>query len=76
MDLKAHLNDLCLEVLGADLDQSVPAMAAGLTWDTLAYVRLVVAIERRFGIAFSPKELLTIENVEDLLDCIRSKIAA
>lgn len=44
-------------------------------WDSLSHVNLIVAIETKFGIRFSQKELLTFKNVGDLLKSIRSKIA-
>jgi len=63
---------------GADLGKYEPtaeAMQAIDGWDSLSHVNLIVAIETRFGIIFSQKELLTFKNVGDLLNCIRSKIA-
>ena len=43
-------------------------------WDYLSHVNLIVAIEAKFNIRFSQKELLTFKNVGDLLHCTRSKI--
>jgi acyl carrier protein len=43
-------------------------------WDSLSHVNLIVAIEARFNIRFSQKELLTFKNVGDLLNCIERKI--
>ena len=44
-------------------------------WDSLAHVNLIVAIEAKFNIRFSQKELLTFRNVGDLLSSIRAKTA-
>ncbi|MCX5679784.1 MAG: acyl carrier protein [Candidatus Omnitrophica bacterium] len=43
-------------------------------WDSLSHVNLIVAIETKFKIRFSQKELLTFKNVGDLLKSINSKI--
>jgi len=43
-------------------------------WDSLSYVQLVVALEKAFGIKFSSREILSWDNVGDLIDCIAGKI--
>lgn len=42
-------------------------------WDSLSHVVLIMAIENRYKIKFSYKELLTLKNVGDLLKSIESK---
>ena len=42
-------------------------------WDSLSHVNLIVAIEGRFNIRFSQKELLGFKKVGDLLGCIDKK---
>ena len=44
-------------------------------WDSLSHVNLIVAIETKFNVRFSQKELLTFKNVGDLLRSIESKSA-
>lgn len=44
-------------------------------WDSLSHVNLIVAIEIKFNIRFSQKELLTFKNVGDLLRSIQNKTA-
>lgn len=43
-------------------------------WDSLSHVQLVVAMEKAFGIKFSSREILSWDNVGDLIDCIQGKI--
>lgn len=43
-------------------------------WDSLSHVQLVVAMEKAFGIKFSSREILSWDNVGDLVDCIQGKI--
>jgi acyl carrier protein len=42
-------------------------------WDSLSHIRLVVAIEREFGIKFANAEIEGLQNVGDLIDAIETK---
>jgi len=44
-------------------------------WDSLSHVNLILAIETRFKIRFSQKELLTMKNIGALLKLIEGKTA-
>ncbi len=44
-------------------------------WDSLSHVRLIVAIEQRFGIKFSNQEIEKLKCVGDLIDAISLKAA-
>jgi acyl carrier protein len=44
-------------------------------WDSLSHVNLILAVELRFGIQFSQKELLTFKTVGDLMTSISRKMA-
>lgn len=43
-------------------------------WDSLSHVQLVVALEKSFGIKFTSREILSWDNVGDLVDCIGKKL--
>ena len=43
-------------------------------WDSLSHVQLVAAMEEAFGIEFKSREILSWDNVGDLVDCIQKKI--
>lgn len=45
-------------------------------WDSLAQVRLTVAIEKKFGIKFNFGELTALHNVGEMLELIGEKITA
>ena len=44
-------------------------------WDSLSHIRLVVALERKFGIKFKNSEIEGLMNVGDLVRVVDKKIA-
>lgn len=72
MELQNRLNELFCEVFDDDDIKITPEMTANDVdgWDSLSHVNLIVAIETKFNIRFNQKDLLTIKNVGDLLNCI------
>jgi acyl carrier protein len=43
-------------------------------WDSLSHVRLIVAIERKFGFKFANAEIEGLKNVGDLVKVIATKV--
>ena len=43
-------------------------------WDSLTHVQIVVALEKAFALKFTSREILSWDNVGDLVDCIAKKI--
>ena len=43
-------------------------------WDSLSHVQLVAAMEEVFGIEFKSREILSWENIGDLIDSIEKKV--
>jgi acyl carrier protein len=76
MELQDKVNQIFREVFNDDDINITPETTANDIdgWDSLSHVNLIVAIETRFRINFSQKELLTFKNVADLLKSIHSKI--
>jgi acyl carrier protein len=44
-------------------------------WDSMAHVRLILAIEERFGFQFSNRELGKMTNIGRMIDLIANKIS-
>jgi len=76
MTAREKLNGIFCEVFDDDTLEIAPEMTANDVdgWDSLSHVNLIVAVEARFNIRFSQKELLTFRNVGDLLNCIERKV--
>lgn len=70
------LNQIFCMVFEDDTIQLRPDMTANDVdgWDSLSHVNLIVAIESKFNIKFSRKELLTFKNVGDLMNSIHNKL--
>ena len=43
-------------------------------WDSLSHVQLVAVMEDAFGIEFKSREILSWDNVGDLIDSIEKKV--
>ena len=43
-------------------------------WDSLSHIQLVAAMEEAFGIEFKSREILSWENIGDLIDSIEKKL--
>lgn len=44
-------------------------------WDSLAHIRLILSVQKAFGIKFSPVEMNRLKNVGDLIALTRDKQA-
>jgi acyl carrier protein len=45
-------------------------------WDSLNHVTLIMAIEERFAVRFSTREVMGFANVGEMLACLKGKLAA
>ncbi len=75
MTVTERLEPIFHEVFDDDTIRLTPELTADQVdgWDSLSHVNLIVAIESRFRIKFTQKELLTFRNVGDLLRAIAAK---
>jgi acyl carrier protein len=42
-------------------------------WDSLAHIRLILSVQKAFGVKFSPVEMNRLKNVGDLIALIKDK---
>ena len=63
------------EVESEDLELNDETTAEDVDgWDSLSHIQLVAAMEESFGIEFSSREILSWDNVGDLIDSIQKKV--
>lgn len=71
-----EVNDIFREVFDDDELAVAPETTADDVdgWDSLSHVNLIFAVESRFSIRFTQKELRSFKNVGDLVSCIERKV--
>jgi acyl carrier protein len=72
------LQGIFREVFDDDTIEIAPETTANDVdgWDSLSHVNLVLAVEAKFKIRFTQRELLTFRNVGDLHNAIAAKLPA
>ncbi|MEL6124763.1 MAG: acyl carrier protein [Pseudomonadota bacterium] len=72
------LSELFLDVMDMDeVDLSEATTADDIEeWDSLSHVRLVVSVEREFGVKFTNADIEGFKTVGDLVSSIMAKQAA
>ena len=75
--LLGQLRELMIDVFDVDDLEVTPATTAEdiEEWDSLSHVRLVVAVERKFGFKFKNAEIEGLKTVGDLVGLIETKTA-
>ena len=71
------LTAVCREVLGC------PSLELTMTtrqddvegWDSLAHIQLVLALGKRFGVAFTTKDVMGWTDVGSIVGCLERKLA-
>lgn len=44
-------------------------------WDSLSHIRLVLTVEKAFGVKFSASEIAKLKNVGEFADLIKAKVS-
>ncbi len=73
-----QLNPLFRDVLEDDAIQLSPATTANdiENWDSITNIQLIVAIEKKYKIRFTSREIQNFKNVGELVDALLSKTTA
>lgn len=76
-DVKKTLNGVFQDVFGdPSIRISDGMMAKDIEgWDSLTHVNLIVAVEKKFKVAFTTKEVVALKNVGDFLQLILKKLS-
>lgn len=76
MAIKEQLNSIFQMVFDDESIQIKPEMTANDIdgWDSLSHINLITAVEAKFKIRFTQKELLTQKNIGDMLTMISAKV--
>lgn len=72
------LNQIFAKVFDNDSLTILPHMTANDVdgWDSMSHLKLIVTVEKEFGIKISGSEVMRLKNVGDLLNLINSKTAS
>jgi acyl carrier protein len=76
MNSLEELNSVFREVFDDESIRIKPETVAGdiLGWDSLSHINLIVAVETRFRIKFSDRDIFGFKNVGDLYKAVQRKI--
>ena len=74
-EILADVQDIFRDVLDDDEIVITPETTANDVddWDSLSHIQLIVAIEKKFKIKFTSKEILSWSNVAEMIECIANK---
>ena len=74
-EILANVQDIFRDVLDDDGIVLTPETTANDVddWDSLSHIQLIVAIEKKFKIKFTSKEILSWSNVAETIECIANK---
>ena len=74
--LLEQVNDIFRDVLDNESLQLTDATTAHDVerWDSLTHIHIIIALERKFGIRFTSREIQSWENVGEMIDCLSTKI--
>ena len=77
-DIYVKLTDIFRDVFEDDALVLRPDMTAADVpdWDSLSHVRLVLTIQRKFGVTFSAAQTSSLKNVGDLVSLLQSRVKA
>ena len=61
-----------LEVSESEIDDET-AIGDLPSWDSLHHLQIVMKIEKKFGIKFTPEVMVDLEDVEDIVEAVKAR---
>jgi acyl carrier protein len=77
-EIYQQLSSIMRDVFDDDSLVATPELTAGQVdgWDSFSHLRLMLSIERSFGVDFAASEISSLKNVGELAALIGSKLPA
>lgn len=74
-EILRHVQEIFRDILDNDEIVLSPQTTANDVedWDSLTHIQLIVAIEKAFKLKFTSKEILSWNDVSEMIECIQSK---
>ncbi len=75
-DILARLTVIFRQVFESPDVTATPGMTAKEVprWDSLSHIDMIVSVEEAFGVRLPTREVAGMQNVADLVRCIRAKL--
>ena len=74
-EIYAKLNEVFSDVFDEDITVTDATTAADIEdWDSLTHITLISEVEDAFGIKFSMKEVLALNNLGEMVDIIEKSV--
>lgn len=75
-EIYKQLNEIFVDVFDDDSLVLKPEITADDVdgWDSLSHIRLVISVEKAFGLKFSASEVGKLKNVGEFVDLIKAKL--
>ena len=75
-EILSRITDVVRDQLDDDEIALTPTTEANSVdgWDSLAHVRIMIAVEEEFGVRFQTSEITSLKNVGGLVALVRSKL--
>jgi acyl carrier protein len=76
-DIYAKLTDILRDVFDDDTIVAGPTLTAQQVdgWDSFAHLRVMLTVEKTFGVSFSAQQMAGLKNVGELAQLIELKLA-
>lgn len=74
--MEERVKEIIARELGVSIDEVQNDLAIGdlPEWDSLHHVAIIFALQKEFGITFSPDDLMDIEDVSDIIALVNEQL--